>query len=256
MNPTPYSDVNQVLDGLLSEMQSVLGSKLVGLYLYGSLVWGDFDHDISDMDMLAAVATDVDPQEFFALQHMHDTIAHRYPQWNDRIEVQYFSLLGLKTFRTQSSPMLNISPGEPFHRIEAGKEWLINWYFVQDYGVTLFGPPPQTLIDPISKAEFIQAARDNVEPWRDYVGQTQDSPGHQAYIILTLCRALYTHKHGTQVSKKQAALWTEKQFPQWSALIQNAFLWRGDSQHSETVETFPETVAFIHFMMDRIDREP
>ncbi|KKU23014.1 MAG: hypothetical protein UX35_C0012G0001, partial [Microgenomates group bacterium GW2011_GWA1_46_15] len=43
MNVTPYSDVNRLLNTLLTRMQSILHDKLVGLYLYGSLVTGDFD---------------------------------------------------------------------------------------------------------------------------------------------------------------------------------------------------------------------
>jgi len=49
-----------------------------------------------------------------------------------------------------------ISPGEPFHFKESDPGWLMNWYMVQEQGRTLFGPDPTTLIDPISKQEFIQ----------------------------------------------------------------------------------------------------
>jgi hypothetical protein len=38
--------------------------------------------------------------------------------------------------------MINISPGEPIHRIQAGMDWLVNWYLVRTGGVTLLGPPP------------------------------------------------------------------------------------------------------------------
>jgi hypothetical protein len=37
-NPTLYSEINKLLELLLSSMQKILGEKLVGLYLYGSLV--------------------------------------------------------------------------------------------------------------------------------------------------------------------------------------------------------------------------
>ena len=50
---TAYPEVNSLLEEISSEMQSVLGGQLTGLYLYGSLVWGDFDLEISDIDLLA-----------------------------------------------------------------------------------------------------------------------------------------------------------------------------------------------------------
>ena len=109
MHPTPYPDINHLLDDLLSRIRAILGDKLVGLYLYGSLVWGDFDHDTSDIDLLAALTSDLDAEQAGALKAMHDDIARTYKAWDDRIEVQYLSLLGLKTFRTQSTPMAVIS---------------------------------------------------------------------------------------------------------------------------------------------------
>lgn len=181
---------------------------------------------------------------------MHDELVARHSQWSNKIEVQYFSLEGLKTFKSRASSMVNISPGEPIHIIQAGKEWLLNWYFVQDYGVTLFGPPPQTFIDPISKDEFIEAVRQHAQEWRVYVERTRDSSHGQSYAILTLCRALYTTKNGEQVSKQKAALWAAKQIPEWSTLIENALLWRKDPKNNQA--SFPETQKFVNLIIDKV----
>ena len=250
MNPTTYPDINQLLSELLTRQQTILGQKLIGLYLYGSLVWGDFDQDTSDMDMLAATASDVDDAELEQLRHMHDEFAQQHPSWHDRIEVQYFSLDGLKYFKTRASNMVNISPGEPLHRIQAGIEWLTNWYFVQDYGITLFGPPPASFIPVISKADFIQAVHDHALMWREYITDVKDHPPGQAYAILTLCRALYTTRNEEQVSKKQAAEWAAEQLPEWSTLIQNALVWRKEPHNNKA--SYPETERFIHFMIEQV----
>lgn len=252
MHPTAYPDINQLLNELLTRQQQILGEKFIGLYLYGSLVWGDFD-DASDIDMLAATASDVDDDELEQLRQMHAEFTKHHPAWNDRVEVQYFSLAGLKHFRTQASNMINISPGEPIHRIQSGIEWLTNWYFVQDYGVTLFGPPPATFIDPISKAEFIQAVHDHALMWREYITDVKDPPG-QSYAILTLCRALYTTRTGEQVSKRQAALWAAQQLPEWSTLIHNALVWRKEPPNNKA--TYMETETFVHFMISQITGKP
>ncbi len=44
-NPTPYADINELLDQLLSRIQAILSERLIGLYLFGSLVTGDFDYN-------------------------------------------------------------------------------------------------------------------------------------------------------------------------------------------------------------------
>jgi hypothetical protein len=245
-----HSEIRQLLASLLSEMQKNLGDNLVGLYLYGSLVWGDFDDDVSDIDMLAATALTINDEEFDRLQHMHDDFARQHAAWRDRIEVQYFSLYGLKMFKTQSNPMANISPGEPFHMIQANRLWLMNWYFVQDYGLTLFGPPPQTLIDPITKDEFLLAVQDDAASWRERIANAKNSPRHQSYAILTLCRALYAHQHREQTSKKRAALWASQKFPAWADLIEDALIWRKTPPSGSGNSA--KTEKFALFMIDQV----
>jgi hypothetical protein len=249
MISTQYPEINRLLDVLLAELQRILRNKLVGFYLYGSLVWGDFDIDISDVDLLAALTSDLTPDESNALKRMHDDIAARFPAWQNRIEVQYFSTHGLKTFKTQVSPMGNISPGEPFHIIKAGRDWLMNWYFVQDHGVTLYGPPPSTLIDSISVVEFVQRARDDAKEWRDRIKKIENATG-QSYAILTLCRALYTIRHRRHVSKSRAIEWAKKQYPEWATLLQNALIWRKDPTYGGA--NLADTKRFVNFMIDQV----
>lgn len=250
---TPYPDIDELLHSLLASMRQILGQNLAGLYLYGSLVSGDFDQDLSDIDLLAVSQTALDDREFEQLQAMHDDFIAKNPAWYNRLEIAYLSVAALKTFRTQVSEIGIISPGEPFHRKEAGKDWLMNWWLVREKGVTLFGPPPTAFIDPISKEEFLQVVQDHARSWREWVDYMQDAPG-QAYAILTLCRALYSSANGDQVSKKQAAFWAQERFPQWAALIQEGLRWRQVWRYQELDEkaTFPETARFVYFAIDQI----
>jgi hypothetical protein len=250
---TPHPDINQLLGDLLDQMQRILGQKLVGLYLYGSLVSGDFDRDTSDIDLLAATESDIDDQEFQQLQSMHNDLIARNQYWRNRLEIAYLSITALKTFRTHTSKIAIISPGEPFHIKEAGKDWLINWWVVREQGVVLFGPAPSTIIDPISKQEFLEVVQAHTRSWRDWIADMRDQPS-QAYAILTLCRALYAYNNGEQVSKKQAALWAQERFPQWASLIQQALVWRQNwrDQIIDIEATFPTTVRFIYFAVDQI----
>jgi predicted nucleotidyltransferase len=254
-DPTPYADINQLLELLLSEMYKVLGAKLIGLYLYGSLVIGDFDPNISDIDLVAALSSDIDDKEFGALQKMHDDFAKKYKEWDDRIEVCYISVAALHAVRSSTSQIANISPGEPFHRRESSKEWLTDWYVVREKGIPLFGPSPKSIIESISKDEFIRSVKANVKAWRIWIHDMHNRKS-QAYAILTLCRALYTYKNGEQVSKKQAAKWAEQEFPEWSKLIQNALLWREGWRNEQVAhaETFPDTLEFVYFAISQFKK--
>jgi hypothetical protein len=253
MRATPYTNINALLELILSSLQNVLGTKLVGLYLFGSLVIGDFDPQISDIDLMAALSSDIDEREFEALHKMHAEFAQQHREWDGRIEVCYISVAALSAVRSRTSNIARISPGEPFHTRESSREWLSNWYLVRERGVTLFGPSPQEIIEPISKDEFIQTIKAHARAWGEWI-HDMHKRGGQAYAILTMCRALYTCKNGEQVSKKQAALWAQQELPEWSQLIQNALLWREDRRDEQVDHkaTFAETKRFVDFVRDLI----
>lgn len=259
MSFTAYPDVNLLLERLLAEMHGILGDKLIGLYLYGSLVWGDFDNTVSDVDLLAAIADDLTPEEFLALQQMHLSMVHSLPVWDNRIEIAYLSLDALKTYRTKRSNLGIISPGEPFHIIDAGIDWLMNWYMVRTYGKTLYGPPPETLIDPVSAEEFSESLVEHAKYWRTW-GEDVEHRGSQAYAIMTMCRALYTTTHqGEQVSKVKAARWAAEQMPEWAGLIENALYWRSvQTTPDDTIDhaaTMDESRRFVQMMIQKVTGE-
>jgi hypothetical protein len=246
-------EIEKLLSDLLDEMHQILKGNLVGLYLYGSFVAGDFDDHISDLDMLAVTENDIDGTEFEQLLKMHMELIASYPIWDNRIEVQYYSANALKTFKTQRSPIVVISPGEPLNIKDAGLDWLINWYLVLEGGKILYGPGPESIIPPISHEEFLQASRDQALNWADWNSQPRDLKD-QSYAILTLCRALYASDHGEQTSKRQAATWAQEQFSQWASLVEDALYWR-EAQDIDGVndDAFSaDTAEFVHFAIARI----
>jgi hypothetical protein len=242
---TPYPAIDLLLNELCEQIHQALDDKLVGLYLYGSLVTGDFDQANSDIDLLAVLASELTEKEFAHLDGLHYAFVAAHPLWEDRIEIAYLTHAALKTFRTQASPIAIISPGEPFHFKEAGNDWLINWWIVRRQGTALYGPPAADVIDPIGDDEFQAAVRRQVYDWRDYV-HGMERRKSQAYAILTLCRALYAWHNGEQVSKRRAAEWAADSFPQWATQIRDAWQWRlaPDEDGVDHAATHAATVQF------------
>jgi predicted nucleotidyltransferase len=117
MQPTVYPHINEVLNSILARLQGTLGEKLIGLYLFGSLVTGDYDDGCSDIDLLAATASDIDGAEFARQMH-HAIVASQ--EMENRLEIAYLSLNALRTFKPRRARSI-ISPGEPFHIKEAGE---------------------------------------------------------------------------------------------------------------------------------------
>lgn len=251
----PYADINALLGLLLSRMQGVLGDKLIGLYVFGSLVTGDFDYGSSDIDLIAATSVKLNEEEIANLKLMHEDIAREEKQWDGRIEVGYIPVDELRRYNPRyQQPML--SPGETFHVTTVGASWIINRYVLREKGIAVHGPAAETLVDAISPQELIQAVRSTCQDWRVYINGPNVKewrPG-QAYAILTMCRILYTLKFGEFVSKLKAARWAQQNLePEWSSLIGNALLWR-ETWRDEDVDhdaTLPETLRFVRFALSQ-----
>jgi len=91
--------------------------------------------------------------------------------------------------------------------------------------MTLFGPPVETFIPPISREAFESAVRQHMRQFPSRVRDGVSLPG-QAYAILTTCRGWCTLCVGDQPSKVVAAAWAQREFPEWAPLIRSALAWR------------------------------
>jgi hypothetical protein len=253
MLPKPHPSTHAVLTALLRRQQDALGDDLIGLYLYGSAVVGDFAPGLSDLDLLAVVMAPIDAARFAALLALHDGLAGDFPAWRDRIEVQYVPAAALRTFKTQTSPIAVISPGEPLNIKPAGTDWLLNWYFVRQDGLTLHGPAPHTLIPDISHDEFLAASRRDAQYWRGWAERPRDERA-QSYAVLTLCRALYAAETADRASKPAAARYVAARYPQWAPLIDDALRWRGsaDCDLGDGRDSWSQTAEFVGFVLGRL----
>lgn len=248
------SGADVVVQTIQQQLPPVLGQYLVGVYVYGSLVWGDFDDDISDIDVLVVLNGDVDEALFHTLDTFHQALAVQFPAWDDRIELAYISTAALATFRTQRSPIAVISPGEPFNIKDAGLDWLINWYTIRTQSQTLYGPAPSAVIPEITEQEFRDGVRLQVAEWGDWVVHTRDSRPYQAYCILTMCRALYAWQEGIQTSKRMAAEWAMQVLPDQAQIIANALEWRRDYRDDDInhVATYRFAVEMVRVVSERM----
>ncbi|MEE4194453.1 MAG: aminoglycoside adenylyltransferase domain-containing protein [Anaerolineae bacterium] len=234
-----FPHIEAILTDFTAANQKALGSKLLGLYIYGSYMTGNFTIGISDLDMTAVLIEDLNETDLANLKAMHDQFAADHATIAGRIECQYVSKAALQTFRTVRHPMANISPGEPFHLIEGGHEWLSNWWMIRDHGRVLFGPPIQDVIPAIGDDEFFTVIRSYVVEAREW-GSNYTHLAGMAYTTLTMFRALYTLAHRKHVSKLDAMAWAKEAYPQYAEMIDKAIYWR--EHHAEATDD----PAFFH----------
>ena len=248
-------EVEPILAQLTAGLQSILRDRLVGVYLYGSLITGDFAPGISDIDLVVVLTDALDDADFASLHRLHQSVVERQPEWHDRLELAYISQAALRTFRCQTSTIGIISPGEPFHLLDAGDDWLISWYKLREDGVALLGPPISSLIDEIPNRDYLKAVGEHISHYRDSVKKPHNKQA-LSYIVLTVARGLCTLAQGEAPSKVQAARWATQRYSQWEELIERALSWRADplSDSLSPDEIRPEVAAYVDDMLSRLSQ--
>jgi hypothetical protein len=248
----------EIVHDVREAIHQVVGSSLVGLYACGSLVTENFEPQVSDVDFIAVLESEPDDQLVSRLRSMHARIERASPAWADRVEVDYVSARGLAHCRTGSTLIARISPGEPIHLLEAGREFLLDWVPARQEGVALVGPPISSLIPVIPPDEYLAEVRAHLKRFPGWIDDGS-TPGSQAYAILTVSRGLYTLRTGHRPSKREAADWAKHEFPHRSRLIDEALGWRAhqwDDVRTDRSSTIAATRGFIDEMLTYIDAGP
>src|SRR5437899_6678348 len=101
---TPYPAINIMLTEWVEGVKRLLGKNIVVLYLSGSLAYGDFVAERSDIDLQAVVRSPLTPDELRLVEQLHKNIEQRCPQWADRIECSYVPLELLRELRPPAKP--------------------------------------------------------------------------------------------------------------------------------------------------------
>jgi hypothetical protein len=262
INPTPDPDLNKLLQVLLQDVQTILGPHFVGMYLEGSLANDAFDQ-ASDIDFIVVADQDITEDLFLELRAMHDRIALLDARWGFEVEGSYVGQQALR--RRVSSSNSHTQPIHPMYpNIERGtgerlkmaphdEAWLVHLAIFRERGITLAGPPPETLVDPVTPTELRQAMLSVLREWPEPLLRQPERLGIwglHTYVVITLCRMLYTLAHGRVASKVVAARWAQETLDrEWRPLIERAWTWRYHPQPTATAEEVEETIAFIRYAL-------
>jgi Domain of unknown function (DUF4111)/Nucleotidyltransferase domain len=260
LQPTPYADVNEALRELRVQAHTILGPHFVGMYLSGSLALGDFDPHSSDIDLVIVTDAPLSDDLFAALQEMHARFAAGGSPWAAKLEAVYIPEQALRRDAPTGAvyPVLEKCRALVMDHLESG--WSVQCYTLREHGLAVAGPEPRTLVDPVDPNGMRRAGSAIAGMWLE---QARVDPSwlawlrrreNQAFVVLTLCRLLYTLETGAVASKPGAARWAQPAVgPRWAGLIERALA--GQHDRTEIPESdADETVALIQHTVDRFRR--
>jgi hypothetical protein len=220
---TAYPEINAILTTLTGYAHDILGDTFTGLYLHGSLAYGDFNPRTSDIDFVVVTQGLLPSGTFYALKEMHSGLFASGLAWCQKLEGAYIPKDQLRRHDPAHAPIPWLGMDGHFAMEKLGSDWILQRWILREKGITVSGPSLHGLIDPISPDDLREAVRQNLRAWWSPPFPSPDRflrGEYQAYAVLTMCRSLFVLEHGRVASKPEAARWAIGALGQmWSALI-------------------------------------
>jgi len=221
-HPTRYAELNGVLHDLVTGAQAALGESFVGAYLQGSFALGAGDLH-SDCDFLVVVDQRPGAAQEAALRALHRDLPRRDGFWNRHLEGSYAVASELRTVAGLGRDWLYVDHGQDEmswsdHCNQPWTRWIL-----REHGITLVGPCPVELVDPVPDAVLRGRARAGLATLSDDV--LGWCPPHiawcQRYLVVQAARSLHTVRTGEVASKRDALRWAMMHAdPSWRPLLQ------------------------------------
>lgn len=219
--PTPYPELDALLEDLVLRTSDILGSCFIGAYLQGSFALGDADLH-SDCDFLIVLAHDPDPDHVRALAAVHSEIPTRPGHWSRHLEGSYPVAAELRRSDLPEAAWLYVDHGsrEVVRDTHCNQPW-VRWT-LRERGITLAGPPPTDLVDVVPPDMLRSAARSSLPTLVDdiHAWMPESIAWGQRYLVTSACRGLFTATTAEVASKRQAVLWARDRVDaRWSPLL-------------------------------------
>jgi predicted nucleotidyltransferase len=245
MVPTPYPELNAVLQELVESVQAALGNSFVAACLQGSFAVGDFDRH-SDVDFIVAIEDELSDAQVHALQAMHERIYNVDCAWAQHLEGSYFPKRILKDYSQRGKQLWYLDHGSrSLVRSDHCNTAVVRWV-VREHGVALAGQRPEALVDPIPVEALRQEIMQTISGWgQEILAQTErfNNRFYQTFIVLSYCRMLHDLHTGFAGSKRAGAEWAKAVLdPSWAGLIDRA--WDGRPNPALSVRQYADPADF------------
>jgi hypothetical protein len=261
MHPTPYRDLNAVLEELLAGIQEALGEALLAAYLQGSFALGDFDEH-SDVDFIVVTRRELSASEVESLNDVHDRVYDLDCEWAKHLEGSYFPESVLRRCDGRGVTVWYLDHGDRQLALSQHCNTAVVRWTLREHGVVLAGPPPAELVDPVPVDLLRREIWDTMRDWgREIMTEPERFANrfYQSFIVLSYCRMLHDLHTGRIGSKREGAEWAKATSDaSWTGLIDRS--WGGRPNPSLSVRQpadpaeFERTLEFVRHAIGAAER--
>lgn len=242
------------LNKIASKYQSILGNNLVGIYVHGSLAFGCFNPNISDIDFIVVVNNSPTVEEKEALIETLLSLESEAPIKGYEMSVVlssfcknfvyptpfelHYSIDYLNTCKDDLKKYCSTMNG-------TDKDLAAHFTVIKNTGYTLIGKQISEVFGHIPSNDYLDSIKADVD------NAIEDVNENPVYTILNLCRVLAYKNNGLILSKEQGGLWGIENLPkQYIILLSNAL----KNYKTESEEKFDRelSLSFCNYMIENI----
>jgi len=209
--------VRSTMQALTRGLVKVLGDRLVGVYLGGSLPMGDFCAASSDLDFLVITRGPLSIEESLAVELLHRDLLRRY-DYAARLEGDY-APAGVLVPEGTSEPVPGCERGIFLPKVGEIMLSADNIANLREYGMVFYGPDPHAILPAVAPDQVRAAVREMLKLGPVAPESAQDAAGQ----ILNLLRSGCALERGEPATKSDGARWgLEHLGAEWHPVIRTA----------------------------------
>ena len=199
-----------ILDEFILMSKEIIGSKLTGIYLHGSMAMDCFNPQKSDIDLLLVIEADITDLEKMEFMKQVVKMNEKAPVKGLEISIvksEYCNPFVYPTpFELHFSPMhLHWFQDNPEDYIKhmrgKDKDLAAHVTIINRYGIVLYGKTIQTVFGEVARKDYVDSI------WLDVEGAREAIAEEPMYMTLNLCRVLAYLKDDLCLSKQQGGEW-------------------------------------------------
>ena len=222
-----YQDLLNVIS---KEYSEILKENLVGIYVHGSIAFGCFNPEKSDIDFLVVVNNSLTPgvkeQLIATLLRLDDSCPQKGFEMSVVLKKYCMEFIYPTPYELHFSngykELCKTKDGLKRHcacKDLTDKDLAAHFTVTREAGITLFGEDKASVFGPVPKDHYLDSIRYDIE------NASEDIIKDPTYIILNLCRVLAYTRERLVLSKKGGGEWglRQKDMPEeYLGVVSNA----------------------------------
>ena len=242
-------------DKISDRFTEILDKNLTGIYIHGSVAFGCFNWESSDVDFIAVVENEPDFTSKKLLIESILEISKDSPAKG--LEMSMVLAKDCKYFVYPTPYCLHFSN---FHKSNfekditrhikklqgTDKDLAAHFTVINHCGITLCGRDKTEVFSPVPKENYIDSIVYDIENAADEI---EENP---VYMVLNLCRVLAYLQDGIVMSKADCHKWSVAKLPEFCRLIEKATLCYTTSASMEFDSG--ELLSYAGYMLNKINR--